>query len=89
MLERSVAGIVVIGLILWGASILATPDADEEIATQPGRESRGSILPPLDEPASRDDAPARDDEDDDDDRDDEDDRDDPSTDRRRKNKGPD
>src|SRR5688572_5283019 len=67
VLERFVAAVVVIGLLLWGASMLATPDEERDVA--PGPDGRGSILPRLDEPATRD-APGDDDEDDDDEDDD-------------------
>ena len=43
VLERLVAGVVVIGLLLWGASLLATPD--------------DAMPDPSHEPETRDDAP--------------------------------
>lgn len=51
VLERLLAGVIVIGLLLWGASVLATPDA----ATPEPRE---------DAPEDRDDRDHRDDDDD-------------------------
>lgn len=49
VLERFLAGLVVIGLLLWGASILATPDPP----SSPDLEPKAQVLPPLDEPAPR------------------------------------
>lgn len=75
MLERFVAGIVVIGLLLWGASILATPEHESADAIEP--DARADALPTLGEPVARSDAPLderRDDEEDDGEDDEEEDR---------------
>lgn len=66
MLERLVAGVVVIGLLLWGASIIATPDADpfsEGEATDPAPAKHGS-KDPVDIDPSPGDPPDDDDDDD-------------------------
>lgn len=99
MFERLIAGIVVIGLVVWGGSILATPDVPHSDMTLDGPideapsdpfatgDVQGPAEPPTDAPRPQD-APVRgssDDSDDDrdDDGDDDDDEDDDDDDRPR------
>lgn len=75
-LERLAAGVIVIGLIVWGASVLATPD--DALASQ-------EPPAPRDEPTEDVDAPAPVDEEADDDRDEDDEPD--RVERKRRGKG--
>lgn len=52
MLERIVAGVLVIGVLLWGASLLATPDesgvgGDPPARTDPEDPGPSTIAPPI------------------------------------------
>ncbi len=82
MLERLVAGVVVIGLLLWGASILATPSDTEDA---PVSDPSARILPGSDEPAPI--LPVGGDEDEEQDEEDEDGEDDDRRDRKKRGPG--
>lgn len=97
-MERLLATVVVIGLLLWGVSVLATPDdADpfaeeaapqdllpDEVLPAPDATSQSSLDEPPDADAARD----GEEHEDDDDHDDDNDRQERS-DRKRKKRGPD
>lgn len=73
VLERLVAGVVVIGVLLWGASVLATPDeTTPDPLVDPPRRGGDDHAEPLEDVSPPDRSDDEDDEDEGDDRDEDD-----------------
>ncbi len=72
VLERLVAGVIIIGALLWAASTLATPDAppdlgDEAAVVPPATKGSSELGPDVPDPEEGGTAPVPEEDDDDDD----------------------